>query len=68
MNRVEKLLTLIDGVAVGKENLRLNSQPGGGFLSSGGLLALIVVVLSDERDDKAELFHVFPSKTEKKAR
>ena len=57
LNDSQNLLTLGDGIVIGKHSLHLHAEASGSFLSSRSLLALVVVIIRDERHNKAKFFH-----------
>jgi hypothetical protein len=52
-------------VIPGKERLQFHSQADRGFLRRGGLLVLIVVIVSNQRDNETEFLHVLASTGER---
>jgi hypothetical protein len=55
----------MNGVISGKKRLQLHSQAGRGFLSGGSLLALIVVIVGNQRDNETEFLQVLASPGER---
>jgi hypothetical protein len=65
VDNFEKLLTLINGIVLGEEDLHIESQADRSLLGGGSLLTLVVVFVGDERHHKPELFHLFPARFSK---
>jgi hypothetical protein len=61
LNYVQKLLALMNWVISGKKRLQVHSQADRGFLRRRGLLALIVVIVGNQRDNETESLHVLAS-------
>ena len=57
LNRVEQLLALVDGVAVSENDSSFNAQALRHLCHRAGLLALIFVLVVNQRDQDFEFLH-----------